>query len=129
LIDQTYNEILDYDCSRFGVKKINYQTITEEQNVKGEVIKFSKNVDLTTGQILLITHATFFALEQNRFKNRSKWILLIDEIPLPFQFIERNLSESCDIITQHLRVKKSTATNAYCILKCKNEPESKKELE
>ncbi|MCK2056635.1 DEAD/DEAH box helicase family protein [Methylobacterium sp. 37f] len=87
-----------------GIPRSLYTEITgnTHPNAVNAALRHHLSSSLRTGEILLITHQTFFSI--GYFPHKSDWIIVIDEVPQVDVSFVMNLPETHKLLTDHIAI-------------------------
>ncbi|BAI95706.1 hypothetical protein Sj15T_00520 [Sphingobium sp. TA15] len=122
LIDETHTLAEQfqtrYPNAKYRLKKIHSDNKTKS-SVSGEIVNYLKNYDYDNGEILFITHAALFSIPY--FHRKDNWILIVDEIPDPFEDMSLKLPDNHSLITDHFTLSTQSAYYSRPVIKPESE--------
>jgi hypothetical protein len=106
LIDQTYNDILEYRMESSTNCRVNYfygedTKRLDRGSVKQQIMDHLRDTD-DAGEIILMTQAAFLSLPY--WHRKGDWIIIVDEIPQVDRYWPFKLPRTHTLLTEHLEV-------------------------
>jgi hypothetical protein len=115
LIEESYQNAKNRNLLGMNISRIHSESVLNI-STQSELMEYLKYPIPDVGEVLFVTHKTFFSLPY--FHQKDNWIVIVDEVPNVIRLVDINLPDTHNLITGHIEAINENAL--YYLLKPKS---------